>query len=94
MIDFQTTEEQNALIESARRFTRERIIPIAAQCDRDAHFPVEVFKEGWKLGLVNLTLDAEYGGPGLSDLDSTFVTEELAYGCTASRRASPTTRSA
>ncbi len=82
MIDFATTEEQNALIEAARRFTRERIIPIAAQCDRDSHFPVEVFQEGWKLGLVNLTLDAELGGPGLSDLDSTFVTEELAYGCT------------
>jgi acyl-CoA dehydrogenase len=82
MIDFQLTEEQNALIETARRFTKERIIPIAAQCDRDAHFPKEVFQEAWKLGFVNPTLDSEYGGAGLSDLDSTFVTEELAYGCT------------
>jgi acyl-CoA dehydrogenase len=31
---------------------------------------------------VNPTLDAELGGAGLSDLDSTFLTEELAYGCT------------
>jgi acyl-CoA dehydrogenase len=82
MISFDLTEEQTALVETARRFTKERIIPVAAQCDRDAKFPQEVFKEAWKLGFVNPTLDAEYGGSGLSDLDSTFVTEELAYGCT------------
>ena len=34
MIDFELTEEQNALIETARRFVKERIIPIAAQCDQ------------------------------------------------------------
>jgi len=81
MIDFEITEEQKALIETARRFAKERIIPIAASCDRDATFPRELFDEAWKLGLVNTTLPSEYGGPGLSDLDSSFVTEELAYGC-------------
>src|ERR1700722_17022270 len=82
MIDFEPTEEQNALVETTRRFVRERVIPIAAECDRESRLPVEVFKDAWKLGLVNPTLDAEYGGAGLSDLDSTFVTEEIAYGCT------------
>jgi acyl-CoA dehydrogenase len=81
MIDFEITEEQRALIETARRFAKERIIPIAAACDRDARFPREVFEEAWKVGLLNTTLPSEYGGAGLSDLDSTFVTEELAYGC-------------
>ena len=82
MIDFELTEEQNALIETARRFTKERIIPVAAEADRKSEFPKDVFKEAWKLGFVNPTLDAEFGGAGLSDLDSTFITEELAYGCT------------
>jgi acyl-CoA dehydrogenase len=81
MIDFELTEEQRALVETARRFAKERIIPIASECDRDAKFPREVFADAWKLGLVNPTLPAEYGGAGLSDLDSTFITEELAYGC-------------
>ena len=31
MIDFELTEEQKALIETARRFTKERIIPVAAE---------------------------------------------------------------
>jgi acyl-CoA dehydrogenase len=81
MIDFETTEEQKALIETARRFARERIIPVAARCDRDAVFPRDLFEEAWKLGLVNTTLPSEYGGPGLSDVDSSFITEELSYGC-------------
>jgi acyl-CoA dehydrogenase len=81
MIDFEITEEQKALIETARRFTKERIIPIAAACDREAKFPREVFEEAWKIGLVNPTLPTEYGGAGLSDVDSSYITEELAYGC-------------
>jgi acyl-CoA dehydrogenase len=81
MFDFEATEEQRALIDTARRFARERIIPVAKECDREARFPREVFEEAWKIGLVNPTLPTEYGGAGLSDLDSSLITEELAYGC-------------
>jgi acyl-CoA dehydrogenase len=81
MIDFELTEEQKALIDTARRFAKERIIPVAAECDRKSEFPKDVFKAAWEIGLVNPTLPAEYGGPGLSDLESAMITEELAYGC-------------
>ena len=81
MIDFELTEEQKALIDTARRFAKERIIPVAAECDRKSEFPQDVFKAAWEIGLVNPTLPAEYGGPGLSDLESAMITEELAYGC-------------
>jgi acyl-CoA dehydrogenase len=81
MIDFELTEEQNALIETARRFARERIVPIAAECDRDARFPKDVFAAAHEIGLVNPTIPIEYGGSGLSDVDSSYITEELAYGC-------------
>jgi acyl-CoA dehydrogenase len=81
MFDFEMTEEQRALVDTARRFTKERIIPVAAACDRDSRFPRDVFEEAHKIGLVNPTLPAEYGGAGLSDVDSSLITEELAYGC-------------
>jgi len=81
MIDFELTEEQRALIDTARRFARERIIPVAAECDRKSEFPRDVFKAAWEIGLVNPTLPAEYGGAGLSDLECVLITEELAYGC-------------
>jgi acyl-CoA dehydrogenase len=82
MFDFEPSEEQRALIDVTRRFTRERIIPIAAACDRESRFPRDVFEEGHKIGLANPTIPAEYGGPGLGDLDATLIHEELAYGCT------------
>ena len=81
MFDFELSDEQRALIDIARRFARERIIPIAAACDRESRFPKDVFDEAHSIGLVNATLPTEYGGAGLSDLDSIFITEELAYGC-------------
>jgi acyl-CoA dehydrogenase len=80
-MDFEITEEQRLLIETARRFAKERVIPVAAACDRESRFPKDVFEEAHKLGLANPTLPTEYGGSGLSDVDSSFVTEELAYGC-------------
>jgi acyl-CoA dehydrogenase len=81
MFDFEPTEEQRALVDTARRFTKERIIPIAAACDRESRFPHDVFEAAHAIGLVNPTLPAEYGGAGLSDVDSSLITEELAYGC-------------
>jgi len=82
MFDFEPTEEQHALIETTRRLTRERIIPIAAECDRESKFPKHVFDEGHKLGLVNPTLPSQYGGAGLGDIECNLIHEELAYGCT------------
>jgi acyl-CoA dehydrogenase len=81
MYDFEPTEEQRALIETARRFARERIIPIAAEYDQKSEFPRHVFEEAHAIGLVNPTLPAEYGGAGLCDVDASLITEELAYGC-------------
>ena len=81
MIDFQLSEEQKALIDTARRFTREQIIPVAAECDRDARFPMDVFKRAWEIGLVNTTCPAEYGGAALGELENALISEELAYGC-------------
>src|SRR6516225_10143481 len=81
MYDFEPTEEQRALIETARRFARERIIPIAAEYDQKSEFPRHVFEEAHAIGLVNPTLPADYGGAGLGDVDASLITEELAYGC-------------
>jgi acyl-CoA dehydrogenase len=81
MFDFDPTEEQRGLIETSRRFARERIMPIAAACDRESRFPRDLFEEAHAVGLVNATLPSEYGGLGLPDVDASFITEELAYGC-------------
>lgn len=81
MLDFTLTEEQNALVDMARRFAKERIMPIAAEYDERGEYPVDVFKAAWELGLVNPTIPTEYGGAGMGELENTLIAEELAYGC-------------
>ena len=39
MLDFSLSDEQKALIDTAKRFARERIAPVAAECDKDSRFP-------------------------------------------------------
>jgi acyl-CoA dehydrogenase len=80
-VDFNLSEEHTALIDTARRFVKERIIPVAAECDRDSKFPMDVFKAAWEIGLVNPGVPEEYGGAGLGELENALITEQLAYGC-------------
>jgi acyl-CoA dehydrogenase len=82
MLDFELSEEQKALVDEARRFTKEKIVPVAAACDREHRFPTDVFKEAWELGFVVPGIAQEYGGNGLSEIDNVLLTEELAFGCT------------
>ncbi len=81
-MDFNLSEEQQALIDTARRFTKERIIPVAAECDRDSKLPVDVFKAAWEIGLVNPGVPEAYGGAGMGEFENALITEQLAYGCT------------
>lgn len=77
------TDEQSALIETARKFTQERIIPVAHDYDEKEQFPLEVFQGAFDLGLMNVEIPEAYGGLGLHTLDGCLIAEELAYGCAA-----------
>ncbi len=80
-LDFALTEEQQALVATAREFTRKEIIPQAARFDESGDFPREVFRRGWETGLMNAEVPEAYGGVGLSCLDHCLLQEEIAYGC-------------
>jgi acyl-CoA dehydrogenase len=80
-MDFHLSEEHTALRDTARRFAKERIIPVAAECDRDAKYPMDVFKAAWEIGLVNPCVPEEFGGSGMGEFENALITEELAYGC-------------
>ena len=82
MVDFSLSDEHKALIETAKRFARERIAPVAAACDHESRFPTEVMVAAHELGLVNMTVPPEYGGSGMGELENAMVTEQLAWGCT------------
>ena len=80
-MDFDPTEEQQALREAARRFAREEIAPVARELDEAERFPRELTFQALSLGLGNTGVPEEYGGPGLGVLESCLIVEELAWGC-------------
>jgi acyl-CoA dehydrogenase len=80
-MDFGITEEQQRLIDTARKFTREKITPVAQKLDEHGTFPKEICEQGWELGLMNAEIPPDYGGLGLSTLDHVLMLEEINYGC-------------
>jgi acyl-CoA dehydrogenase len=80
-MEFDLTEEQQLLRETAHRFAEQEILPIAAEHDQKGEFPRHVIQKAWEVGLSSMNIPTEHGGAGLSMLDSCLVTEEIAWGC-------------
>lgn len=81
MVDFSLSEDQKEFQKLARDFTLNEIIPKAAHHDQTCEYPMEIVKKAWDTGLVNNHIPEAYGGLGLSVMDGTIISEELAYGC-------------
>jgi acyl-CoA dehydrogenase len=81
MPDFSLSPEQESLRDMARKFARTEMAPHAAECDKTARFPEEIYRKAYELGLMNLNVPAEYGGSGLGLFDQCLIVEELAYAC-------------
>ncbi|HEY1555043.1 MAG TPA: acyl-CoA dehydrogenase family protein [Kofleriaceae bacterium] len=80
-MDLRLSEEQDALVQTAREFTRKEIIPRAAHYDETGEFPREIFKKAFETGLMNIEIPEAYGGLGGSCLDNCLVQEEVSFGC-------------
>lgn len=74
------SDEEKLIRQTARRFSRERIGPFAAEWDRDSVFPKEVVAELGKLGLMGVTVPEDQGGTGASYTSLALALEEIAYG--------------
>ncbi|XP_004929915.1 medium-chain specific acyl-CoA dehydrogenase, mitochondrial isoform X2 [Bombyx mori] len=79
---FELTDEQKALQELARKFTKDEIIPVAGQYDKTGEYPWPVVKKAWEVGLMNGHIPEHCGGMDMGVFDGCLVAEELAYGCT------------
>ena len=80
-MDLSFTEEQDALVQTAREFTRKEIIPKAGHYDETGEFPRELFQKAWETGLMNIEIPVAYGGLGGSCVDNCLAQEEIAFGC-------------
>ena len=81
MFDLTLTDEQNALIETAREFARKEVAPVAGHLDEEGKFPAEIMNKAFELGLMNFEIPEAYGGLGLSCLTHSLIMEEIAWAC-------------
>jgi len=80
-VSFALTEEQKELRRLARTFAEREIRPNEAEHDVEQRHPAELVAQAHSLGLMNLHVPEEYGGPGLGAFDGLLVSEELYRGC-------------
>ena len=82
-MDFELSDEQRLLVDSARQFASRELAPHAADWDRDHHFPVDVIKRAAEQGYLALYIQEDDGGLGLSRLSASLIFEQLSAGCIA-----------
>ncbi len=80
-MQFDLTDEQHAIQETARRFTAEAITPHAAIWDEKCIFPRATVGAAAELGFGAICVSTEQGGSGLGRLEAALIMEAIAYGC-------------
>jgi alkylation response protein AidB-like acyl-CoA dehydrogenase len=80
-MQFELTDDQRAIQETARRFTADHITPFAAGWDERHEFPRDTIKAAAELGFGAIYVSEEAGGIGLGRLEAALIMEAMAYGC-------------
>ncbi|MDR0828008.1 MAG: acyl-CoA dehydrogenase family protein, partial [Desulfovibrio sp.] len=80
-MEFQLSEEQELIRNTAREFAQKEILPVAASIDENESFPQETIKRMGELGLFAIFAPEEYGGNGGDFLSYIVALEEIAKVC-------------
>ncbi len=83
-MDFDLTEEQKLILQTARDFARAEIAPKAAEIDKSGRWPGEIVKKMADLGFLGMAIPTEYGGAGLDTLSYALAMEEISAACASS----------
>ena len=80
-MDFATDELTNQVAQTARDFAIRHIRPNVMKWDESQEFPVHIFKEMGKLGMMGVLVPEEYGGSGLSYFEYVAIIQEVSKVC-------------
>jgi alkylation response protein AidB-like acyl-CoA dehydrogenase len=84
-MDFELTDEQRLIRETARDFTDKEIVPRARDNDRHEHFDTELVAKIADQGYLGAIVPREYGGAGLDYITYGLVVEQVGRGCSSMR---------
>src|SRR5215218_1272175 len=84
-MDFDLTDEQKLIRETARSFTDNEIVDRARENDRNEHFDLELVAQLAEQGYLGAIVPRDYGGAGLDYLTYGLIVEEVGRGDSAMR---------
>src|SRR5947209_19171104 len=84
-MDFELSDEQRLIRDTAREFTDNEIVDRARENARNHHFDLELVKKLADQGYLGAIVPSEYGGAGLDYLSYGLIVEEIGRGCSSVR---------
>jgi hypothetical protein len=84
-MNFDLTDEQQLIRETARNFAHGEIAPRARDNDRNEHFDTELVAKMAEQGYLGAIVPPEYGGAGLDYLTYGLIVEEVGRACSSMR---------
>ena len=80
-MNFDLTEEQQMVRDTARRFAETEIKPVAAKLDATHEHPAEICKKLAELGFLGIAVPEEYGGGGMDYVSYVLALIEISKAC-------------
>jgi alkylation response protein AidB-like acyl-CoA dehydrogenase len=80
-MNFKNSELTEQVAQTARDFAQQYIKPHVMEWDEAQEFPLHIFKELGKLGLMGVLVPEEYGGAGLGYMEYSYVIQEISKVC-------------
>ena len=76
-MNFDFTEEQKMIQESAKSFAENEIAPTAVERDINAIFPTEIVKKMGELGFMGMMVSPDYSGAGMDTISYVLAMIEI-----------------
>lgn len=76
-MNFEFSETQLMIRETARKFAQEELAPFAAERDEKEEFPHDAVKKLGELGFMGMMVPERYGGAGLDMISYVLAVEEI-----------------
>ncbi len=80
-MEFKNSELVEQVAQTARDFAQQYIKPHVMEWDESQEFPLHIFKELGKLGMMGVLVPQEYGGTGLGYFEYSAIIQEISKVC-------------
>jgi acyl-CoA dehydrogenase len=79
-MDLSLNETQQMYVNTVSRFVKNEILPHALEMDRKHVFPVDLLKQVWDMGIMNISVPESIKGYHVDVVSAALIIRELSYG--------------